>query len=490
MLQFSLDADGRFTLLEGRALEALRLRPGELAGRSIFEVAKELPEVIGAYLKALRGLAFSGVSTVGRRSFDVHWAPLLREDGSIRGVTGVGLDVTERVAAERARKETEARLVAAERLVSMGRLAAGVAHEINNPLAFVVSNLELAAERVEGIGDGELAELVAEARIGADRVRDIVRDLRVFARSDGESGAGCDAATVARVSLAMARNELRHRARVETRVEDVGLVAIPERQLGQILVNLLMNAAQAIREGAAAENLIRLVVRADGENVLIEVQDSGCGMRPEVRDRVFEPFFTTKQGEGMGLGLAICQTMVLEAGGRIAAESTPGEGSTFRLWLPTAAAVSPRPAETQPPAGRVSIVRPLPPVGAEPIRRSRLLVVDDAPLIGKTVARALAGHDVEYVGDAREALERLLAGTILYDAVICDLMMPEMTGMELAQRLVDVSHRLSDRIVFLTGGAFTDRARAFVALTRAPVIQKPFERHHLEEGVASVLRGS
>jgi CheY-like chemotaxis protein len=233
------------------------------------------------------------------------------------------------------------------------------------------------------------------------------------------------------------------------------------------------------------------VIRADGDDALIEVQDSGCGMRPEVRDRVFEPFFTTRQGEGMGLGLAICQTMVQEAGGRIAVETAPGEGSTFRLWLPTVAAISGRPGETPPPlAGGVNVLRSLAVHDEEPPRRSRLLVVDDEPLIGKAVARALAGHDVEYVGDARVALGRILGGTIAYDAVICDLMMPEMSGMELAQRLVDVSHELSDRIVFLTGGAFTDRARAFVALTRAPVIQKPFERHNLEAGVASVLRGN
>jgi PAS domain S-box-containing protein len=487
MLQFSLDPDGRFTTVEGRGLEGLKLRPDELVGRSIFELAKDLPELVSAFAKALGGTAFSASATIAARSFDVHWAPIVEGDGTIRGVTGVALDITARVAAEKARKETEARLVAAERLASMGRLAAGVAHEINNPLAFVMSNLELLEERIQGGGDRELAEMVGEARLGAERVRDIVRDLRVFARSDGESGGGCDAANVARVSLAMARNELRHRARVEIQLEPAGPVAIPERQLGQILVNLLVNAAQSIREGAAAENLIRLSIRPDAASVLIEVQDSGCGMRPTVRDRIFEPFFTTKQGEGMGLGLALCKTMVQEAGGRISVESAPGEGSTFRVWLPTVASESatPAPAPTAGPAAR----RARRPDDA-PLARTRLLVVDDEPLIGRTVARALADHDVDYVADAREALSRLFCDGARYDAVICDLMMPEMSGMDLAQRLVDASHELSSRIVFLTGGAFTDRARAFVALTHAPVLQKPFERQHLKESVASVIRGS
>jgi PAS domain S-box-containing protein len=488
MVQFTIDADGRFEMLEGRGLEGVGLRPGSLVGVSVYEAAKEIPAAIAAFLRAVSGEPFSSVLRIGRRSFEIHWVPVRRENGTIRGVSGVALDVTARVAAERARKESEAQLMAADRLASMGRLAAGVAHEINNPLAWVMSNLELAAERI-GVADPELAELVADARVGAERVRDIARDLRVFARSEQEGGSGCDAAAVARVSLSMARNELRHRARVETHFEPVARVAIPERQLGQVLVNLLVNAAQAIGEGAAAENRIGVTIRPEGEGVLIEVADSGCGMRPEIRDRIFEPYFTTKRGDGMGLGLALCQTMVTEAGGRIAVESAPGKGTTFRIHLPTLAAVSAGSGETPAPtsASRLTPARPRPAVSLAAPRRTRLLVVDDEPLIGKTVARALAEHEVEYVGDAREALDRILGGAN-YDAVICDLMMPEMTGMDLAQRLLDAEHELADRMVFLTGGAFSDRARAFIELTHAPVVQKPFERKTLKDGVAAVLR--
>jgi CheY-like chemotaxis protein len=249
------------------------------------------------------------------------------------------------------------------------------------------------------------------------------------------------------------------------------------------MVNLLVNAAQAIREGSAADNVVRVGVRPDGDDVLIEVQDSGCGMPPGVRDRIFEPFFTTKKGDGMGLGLALCQTMVQEAGGRIAVESAPGAGSTFRIWLPTMAATEAAATPAPGPASSAPPPNPPPP----PARRSRLLVVDDEPLVGKTVARALWEHDVEYVADAREALDRIHRGT-RYDALICDLMMPEMTGMDLAQRLSDEQHELSSRMVFLTGGAFTDRARTFVALTRAPVVEKPFEHAQLKQSVERVLR--
>jgi PAS domain S-box-containing protein len=480
MLQFSLDPEGRFTLLEGRGLQGIRLKPGELVGRSIFEVARDLPELLADFHRAMGGARFSKVVRIGPRSFDIHWVPLLREDGGIRDVTGIGVDVTARVKAEAARKESESRLVAAERLASMGRLAAGVAHEINNPLAWVMSNLEVAMDRVRrGPPDPEMEELIVESRMGAERVRDIVRDLRVFARSEAESGGGCDPVAVARASLSMTRNELRHRAQVEAHLEASPAVAIPERQLGQVLVNLLMNAAQAIGEGAAGENRIRVAVHADGEGVAVEVRDSGCGMAPAVRERIFEPFFTTKPGEGMGLGLALCQTMVQEAGGRIDVESEPGKGSTFRVWLPPCVE-----ATTPPPGAVAPAVTPAP--LHLPGERRRLLLVDDEPLVGKTVARALPEHDVDYVPDAREALERLHRGA-RYDALICDLMMPEMTGMELAQRLADERHELARRMVFLTGGAFTDRARAFVALTRAPVVEKPFEQALLKECVAAVL---
>jgi signal transduction histidine kinase len=488
MVQLSLDTDGRFTLLEGRGLDALRLQPGELVGRTIYEAAKELPDLIKGFLRALGGTIFVGCYRVGRHHFDVHWAPLLNEDGTIRGVSGIALEVTARIAAERARKETEARLVAAERLVSMGRLAAGVAHEINNPLAWVMSNLEFAIDRAgRGEGDPELAELLGEAKLGAERVRDIVRDLRVFARSEGETG-GCDAVAVARASLAMARNELRHRAQVETRFEQVPMVAIPQRQLGQVLVNLLVNAAQAIREGSAADNAVTVGVRPDREGVVVEVRDTGSGMPREIRERIFEPFFTTKQGEGMGLGLALCQTMVHEAGGEISVESEPGKGSTFRVWLPTAETAAAGQSLTPPAARLEEAASKGPEPTPAPGRRSRVLVVDDEPLVGKTVARVLVEHDVEYVPGAEEALERIHHGS-RYDALVCDLMMPEMTGMDLAQRLADEEHELSRHMVFLTGGAFTDRARAFVALTRAPVVEKPFEQAQLKRGVDLALRG-
>jgi len=491
MVQFGLDTDGRFTLLEGRGLEALRLKPGELVGRTIYEVARELPDLIKGYLRALGGTIFSGDYRIGRHHFDVHWAPLLCEDGSIRGVSGIGLEVTARVMAERARKETESRLVAAERLASMGRLAAGVAHEINNPLAWVMSNLEFAIGRLEQAkGEPELIETLGEAKLGAERVRDIVRDLRVFARSEGETGGACDVVGVVRASLAMARNELRHRAQVETRFETVPPVGIPQRQLGQVLVNLLVNAAQAIREGSAADNFVRVGVRAQDGGVLIEVQDTGSGMATPVRDRIFEPFFTTKEGEGMGLGLALCKTMVQEAGGTITVESEAGRGSTFRVWLPPAQHPTPTPTPPPlgPPLGSPSAEAGGPAAGARRRARSRLLVVDDEPLVGKTVARALGEHDVEYVPDAQEALDRIHAGS-RYDALICDLMMPEMTGMDLAKRLADEEHELSRHMVFLTGGAFTDRARAFLALTRAPVVEKPFEQAQLKLSVDRALRG-
>jgi CheY-like chemotaxis protein/anti-sigma regulatory factor (Ser/Thr protein kinase) len=262
-----------------------------------------------------------------------------------------------------------------------------------------------------------------------------------------------------------------------TRFEPAPPAAIAERRLAQVLVNLLVNACQAIPEGRAAENEIGVSVREEAGRVVVEVSDTGEGMTPEVRRRAFEPFFTTRPvGEGMGLGLALSHTMVAEAGGELEVESTPGRGSVFRLRLPATAAVEDRPAP--------------PPAPAEPgadgeTRRLRVLLVDDEPLVARAVARQLREFDVDVETSAAAALERVRGGAG-YDAVVCDLMMPDATGMDLHARVAAEAPAVASRFVFLTGGAFTDRARSFVATTRAPVLEKPVDAAALRAAVRAV----
>jgi CheY-like chemotaxis protein len=368
----------------------------------------------------------------------------------------------------------------------MGQVAAGVAHEINNPLTYVIGALDEAAGALRrGEADG-VPGLLAEARGGAERVRRIVGDLRVFARQGGEAEGTCDASAVARVAVAMLQNEIRHRARLEQALPPAAPAAIPEHRLVQVLVNLLMNACHAIGEGHAGENRISLAVITGDGRVVVEVRDTGAGMDAAVRARIFEPFFTTRKvGEGMGLGLALCQAMVAEAGGSIEVESAPGEGSVFRVVLRAAgeAAATSTPTPTPTPTSTpTSTSTPTPTSTSTPALR--ILVVDDEPMVGRAVARLLGGHAVELATSGAQALARVRAGPA-YQAIVCDLMMPDMTGMELHERLSGEAPDAARRMIFLTGGAFTERARAFVERDGVRVLEKPVEPDQLREAVAA-----
>jgi PAS domain S-box-containing protein len=241
-----------------------------------------------------------------------------------------------------ARRQAEA----ASRLAGVGTLAAGAAHEINNPLTGVLGNLTFLRDGLAGLGEAvppgrreelsELAQALEEARQGATRVRDVVRGLKSFSRPDEGEQAPTDLAAVVESALALTRHDLRHRARVTTRFEPAPAVLASGRRLEQVFVNLLVNAAQAIPEGRpeANEVAVSVAVGCTGE-VVAEVRDTGAGMTPEVRTHLFEPFFTTKPvGSGTGLGLAICHGIVAAHGGRIEVESAPGGGSVFRVVLP------------------------------------------------------------------------------------------------------------------------------------------------------------
>ncbi|HET9555182.1 MAG TPA: ATP-binding protein [Anaeromyxobacteraceae bacterium] len=241
-----------------------------------------------------------------------------------------------------ARRQAEA----ASRLAGVGTLAAGAAHEINNPLGGVLGNLTFLRDGLAGLGEAvpparreevaELSRAVEDAREGATRVRDVVRSLKSFSRPDEGEQEPTDLAAVVESAVGLTRHDLRHRARVTTRFEPAPAVLASGRRLEQVFVNLLVNAAQAIPEGRAEENEVAVSVGpGPGGQVVAEVRDTGAGMTPEVRAHLFEPFFTTKPvGSGTGLGLAICHGIVSAHGGRIEVESAPGAGSTFRVVLP------------------------------------------------------------------------------------------------------------------------------------------------------------
>jgi len=373
-------------------------------------------------------------------------------------------------------KKLQDQLVISDRMASVGTLAAGVAHEINNPLACVMGNLDLAArDLAKRTGDmgltvefSDVREELHDARAAVERIRDIVRDLKIFSRSSEDKLGPVDVPRVLESTLRMAWNEIRHRARLVRNYDQAPPVQASESRLGQVFLNLIVNAAQAIEEGRAEDNEIRISLStATAGRVVVEIADTGPGMPPEVLERLFTPFFTTKPaGVGTGLGLSICHRIVTGFGGTIDVESAPGRGTTFRVSLPRA-------------TSELSEEVPQVALGQPARRRGRILVIDDEPMIARLVQRTLsAEHDVVATVRAAEALERLAAGE-RFDVILCDLMMPQMTGMELHAELCRVDQAQASRMIFLTGGAFTPAARAFLDEVPNQRVEKPFDSKHL-----------
>ena len=348
-----------------------------------------------------------------------------------------------------------------ERLSSVGTLAAGVAHEINNPLAFILGNVDFAVRELLS-PTPELDEVriaLDEARIGGTRVRDIVRDLKLFARAPGIENGSSDVETLLERSISMAANEIRYRAKLVRNYRGVPHALGSETRLGQVFLNLLINAAQAIPEGNVDGNEIRVSTRVDGEWVEVEVADTGKGIPAEVRARIFEPFYTTKPvGVGTGLGLSICHGIVHSVGGNITVDSAPGKGTSFRVRLPIA----------------VTAVRAAEPEAPEPVPPSArdILIVDNEPLLARALRRVLAPHRVIAETSGQKALLRLAAGE-RFDLVLCDMMMPEMSGPDVFAEIRRIAPDQADRVVFVTGGAFTDSARDFLASTTQRALEKP-----------------
>ncbi len=242
-------------------------------------------------------------------------------------------------------RHTMLALAAQERMVTVGTLAAGVGHEINNPLTYVIGNLDLLIEEVQSLSHAvpqqrraEILDLIAEARDGADRIRKIVRGLRTFARGEREERTRVDVHAAVEMALQLAQSALRHVTPVATDLLPTPRVLADESQLVQVLVNLLVNAAHALAPTPIERNLVHVRVWAEPGRALIEVSDNGPGMPPEVARRAFEPFYTTKGvRNGTGLGLSIVHNIVTGLGGTISLETSPGAGATFRVSLPAAA---------------------------------------------------------------------------------------------------------------------------------------------------------
>jgi CheY-like chemotaxis protein len=368
----------------------------------------------------------------------------------------------------------------ADRMASLGTLVAGIAHEINNPLSFILSNLSYIGDLVqrllpvlEDVEQQDLLEAVSEATEGAQRVQQIVKGLKSSTRGDDDKIVPVELAPVIESALKTAHNEIRHRATLVRDLQPVGLVMGNEGRIYQVLVNLLINAAQATDAGVADKNQITVRTCRAGERIAVEITDTGCGMPPDVLARIFDPFFTTKPiGVGTGLGLSICHGIISALGGEIEVRSVQGEGSVFRVLLLPAPQKDDAPAAAPAaPAARLGL---------------KVMVVDDETGIVNGVRRLLAPkHQVIAAKSAIEALQLLQRGEAP-DVILCDVMMPHMTGPELLEALHQQHATLAGRLAFMTGGVFADQPAKLLSKYSNPTLEKPFSAEQLNVLIAHV----
>lgn len=441
--------------------------------------------------------------------------PCLRKDGTIihadaRGspmhldgrdfLVGSFTDASER-------RQLEARLTQADRLASVGLLASGVAHEINNPLTYVIYNLESILEELpllweaarrcaelascEGVAeiDEDTRELLTSEHLeelqalgrssldGAHRISEIVRDLRTFSSTDDGRRGPVEVNRLIEGALTLTASEIKYRARVDRQLGVVPDIIGSEEQLSQVFLQLLVNACQAIKEGDASANFIRISTEVDDGHVVVSVSDSGAGIRAEHLDKLFDPFFTTKDERlGTGLGLSVCHNIVRSHSGTIEVRSEPGCGASFVVRLPMSVSEVPlsTPSKRQPTSSGRN-------------RRGRVLIIDDDPMLGVVLKRALKEHHDVTVIHSGAGAQELLRQDDEFDVLLCDLMMPEVTGMSLFAWLEEHLPQLCSRVIFMSGGAFTSDASALLRRVPNPQLSKPFDRSKLRALVAALV---
>jgi signal transduction histidine kinase/ActR/RegA family two-component response regulator len=399
----------------------------------------------------------------------------LVKDGDLARLQQV---VDEAVAVHAAKLGQDRHRLSTERLATVGTLAAAAAHEINNPLTFVLGNLEQAEKLLtERQGDQrEVLEAIRLSLTGSKRIAEIVRSLQAYGRVGSSRKWRTDLREAVELAGKMVEGEVRSRARLEIQLGATDPVACEPGELTQILVNLLVNAAQALPVGKAKENRIELRTLRDSAEVVLQISDTGPGVDQEIRDRVFEPFVTTRPAErgNTGLGLFVTHNLVTSAGGTIRLmESAPSWGASFEIRLPVARPDTADDRETPSLAQEVT-----PP-------RHRVLVIDDEPLVGRTIKRSLPMHDVDWVGDGPTAFQRLAERE--YDAILCDITMPQCNGRDVFEHIKRNHPGLERRMVFLTGGAFDPELQAFVENIRNFVLLKPLTGRDLALAIEKVI---
>lgn len=377
----------------------------------------------------------------------------------------VSLDELRESEASRRHAQEELAMARADRMAVLGQLAAGVAHEVNNPLSYVLGNLVFLRDELREVAepDEEWTDALTDAIDGAERVKQIVGELKTYSRVDEPQTKLINVAGVLESALRLADAQLSHRCEVTRQLDEVPQVLGDEVRLGQVFVNLLVNAAHAMPEEGGTID-VRVAQRSDW--VEVTIADDGKGIPPHLLERVFDPFFTTKPvGKGTGLGLSVSRNLVQRLGGELRIESEVGRGTEITVALPVAPTFG---------TDRAKTARPPSAIAAR-----RVLVIDDDPLVLRAVKRQLRDHEVVCALGGKAGLERLTEDDG-WDAVLCDIMMPDLSGPDLYREVSDRNEALAARMTFITGGAVTDESHIFVEEEAHRVLRKPLDPKALE----------
>jgi PAS domain S-box-containing protein len=450
-----------------------------------FSIVEDYPGQNQERIKLLRARGYNREEQVYRCPrgdvwLDVH-SQAIESGGKRMGWVYLALDITASKQAEEERARLEEKAQLNSRLAAVGEMAAGIAHEINNPLTGVIGFSKLLLER-DNIPE-HLREELGIIADGSQRVADIVKRLLTFARQTKPMRTAASINELIDNTLKLRAYVLRT-ANIEVSMRldpELPWSVVDPGQLQQVFMNLIVNAEQAMKE-AHGKGFLVITTEKKGSNIRISFQDDGPGIGKDNMKRLFEPFFTTKEvGQGTGLGLSLSRSIVLEHGGGITVESEPGHGAIFTVELPIAESLAPGTGVASPPAK------------AEPahIRKSTVLVIDDEHGIRQLAKNALTGNGyvVDTASDARTALDTLIAGA-RYDAIFTDIRMPGMSGMELYEHLVDQVPAMASRMIFITGDSMGVDVTAFLNQHSLPCLTKPFGIEALRKATETAMMGA
>jgi len=395
------------------------------------------------------------------------------------------LDTVRRIEKDVKQKRELARASELERLVSLGSLIGGIAHEINNPLAFIEGSLDVLRRQlvtsvhparlaVDSLSVASALRALERTKVGVDRIAEVVRCVSMFASVDPESDGPLNVHDVLEASLQVAENEIRHCALIERDYESLPLTYGNPAKLGQVFLNVILNAVRAIRGAAEGQHLITVKTRSTRGWVAVTISDTAATLDAAAQRALFDPLTSVATGRmGLHFGLAVSREIVEAVGGVIEVHTRASRGTEVCVTLPSCTEAVFEPPVTRRLERRVK-------------DRVSIMVVDDDPLMCEVLAALLASdYDVTAFTSPRAALAVMLEGDI--DLILCDVMMPELSGIDVYERLDQERPELARRFIFLTGGAFTERARIFLKRIDRPVITKPFARKKLLDAIQQTL---